>query len=82
MSSFPFKTLTCYQVIVTFTSPRSNDVFTVGDKVTYISSSLNHYEGIEICIFKNILTGTQLVWHADEISLANSEMFLQPVAWK
>jgi hypothetical protein len=81
MSSFPFKTLTCYQVILTFKSPRSNDVFTAGDKVTYLSSSLNHYEDIEICIFKNIVTGKELIWHADEIALANSEKFLQPVAW-
>jgi hypothetical protein len=82
MGTFPFKTLTCYQVNKTFKSPRSNDVFIAGQKITYLSSSLNHYEGIEICVFKNIETANELIWHVDEITLANTEEFLQTVPWQ
>jgi hypothetical protein len=81
MTVFPFKTLTCYQVNQTFESPRSNDVFTAGQKVTYLSSTLNHHDGIEICIFKNVDTGKELVWHADEIALQSHAKFLQVVPW-
>jgi hypothetical protein len=81
MRPFPFKTLTCYQVNKTFESPRSNDVFTAGQKITYLSSTLNHYEGIEICVFKDLDTGKELTWHADEIALENSDMYLRVVPY-
>lgn len=81
MSNFPFKTLTRYSVKQTFQSERSNDVFHIGQTITYISSTTNHYEGIEICTFRDERSGKELVWHADEIALANHATFLQPVPW-
>jgi hypothetical protein len=81
MQKFPFKTLTCYEVIATFKSPRSEDVFQAGKKLTYLSSSLNHYEGIEICIFRDIESGKELTWHADEAQLEKWNKFFLVSSW-
>jgi hypothetical protein len=73
---FPFRTLTLYQLKISFTDSRSNDFFEKGQQVIYSSSTLNHYEGIEICTFRDFNSGKIIVWHADEIALEKwNELF-------
>lgn|GEM_PF-4409567 len=77
--AFPFKALALYRVKKSFTSLRSNSVFTKDALVQYQSSSLNHYESIEICEFKEKDSGEKLTWHADEIALENWASFLEAI---
>jgi hypothetical protein len=81
MPGFPFKTLTCYSVLHTFTSPISNDIFKEGSKVTYLSSTLNHYDDIEICKFRDIETKQELVWHAHPGDLDKALQFFRVIPW-
>lgn len=66
---FPLKTLTLYKIKKNLISPRSEDLFEKNRQLTYIKSTLNHYEGIEICTFKDFDDGKILTWHADEMAL-------------
>jgi hypothetical protein len=79
--TFPFKTLTLYRVKQTFKSERSNDVFLEGQQVTYLSSISNHYDGLELCTFKDIHLDKQLVWHANEFELARYTDFFTVIPW-
>jgi hypothetical protein len=79
MADFPFKTLTLYKVKQTFKSPRSGHTFEQSQQLTYQGSTLNHYEGIEICIFKDFISQETLVWHADELQLAAWNSFFEVV---
>ncbi|GHN00004.1 hypothetical protein WSM22_14930 [Cytophagales bacterium WSM2-2] len=78
---FPFKSLSLYRVKRTFTSARSNHAFNEGELFQYMSSSLNHYDGIEICAFKKKDSTKELIWHADESDLTNWATFFEPVPW-
>jgi hypothetical protein len=69
MADFPFKTLTLYRVKQSFKSPRSGHAFEQGQRLVYQSSTSNHYEGIEICTFKDFVSQETLIWHADELQL-------------
>jgi hypothetical protein len=71
MSAFPFRTLKLYRVKQGFTSMRSNDEFREGQRLTYLESTLNHYDGIEICSFRDFDSGAKLVLHADDMMLGD-----------
>ena len=79
MSAFPFRTLRLYRVKKGFTSMRSNDEFQEGQRLTYTESTLNHYDGIEICSFKDFDTGAKLVLHADDIMLGDASEYFEEV---
>jgi hypothetical protein len=78
---FPFKTLTRYRAKKTFKSERSNDTFSKDKLYVYLSSTLNHYEDIEICIFKDIETGKDLTLHADQSLLSSFNGLFEVVKW-
>ena len=79
MSAFPFRTLKLYRVKQGFTSLRSNDEFNEGQRLTYIESTLNFYDGIEICSFKDFDTGAKLVLHADDMMLGNISEYFEEI---
>jgi hypothetical protein len=66
---FPFKTLTLYKIKKDFVSSRSEDEFKKDQQVTYLSSTANVHELIEICLFQDFHTNKKLIWHADELDL-------------
>jgi hypothetical protein len=67
MSAFPFRTLRLYRVKQGFTSMRSNDEFHEGQRLTYTGSTLNFYDGIEICSFVDFDNGRKLALYADDV---------------
>ena len=81
MSAFPFRTLRLYRVKQGFTSMRSNDEFKEGQRLTYTGSTLNHYDGIEICKFRDFDTGATLVLHAGDMMLGNVSEYFEEVAF-
>ena len=74
---FPLKTLTLYKVKKEFQSQRSGHTFKKAQQLTYLSSTLNHYDGIEICSFRDFTSGEMLIWHADEIALEKWAEFFE-----
>lgn len=79
MSAFPFRTLKLYRVKQGFTSLRSNDEFTEGRRLTYEGSTLNHYDGIEICTFRDFDNGAKLVLHADDMMLGRTSDYFEEI---
>lgn len=78
---FPFKTLTLYRVKKEFISERSNHFFPVGAELLFTSSTLNHYDGIEICTFKNRHTGEELIWHLPDTDFEKSREHFVEIPW-
>jgi hypothetical protein len=81
MSAFPFRALKLYRVKQGFTSLRSNDEFREGQRLTYTGSTLNHYDGIEICAFKDFDNGAKLVLHADDMMLGRVVDYFEEIQY-
>ena len=58
---------------------RSNDEFHEGQRLTYTGSTLNHYDGIEICSFKDFDSGAKLVLHAGDMMLGNAADYFEEI---
>ena len=73
--------LTLYQVKKDFKSNRSEDSFAKGQQMTYLESTLNHFDGIEICSFRDFNSEKKLIWHADEIALEKWYEYFQVISF-
>ena len=60
---------------------RSNDEFAEGQRLTYTGSTLNHYDGIEICSFKDYDSDKKLVLHADDMMLGNVWEYFEEIGF-
>jgi hypothetical protein len=60
---------------------RSNDEFKEGQRVTYTGSTLNHYDGIEICTLRDFDSGVTLVLHADDLMLGRVEEYFEEIPY-
>jgi Leucine-rich repeat (LRR) protein len=58
----PFRKYHHYRVIQEGVETRGQHPFVLGQELAFVGSDYNHYDGIEICYFKDLKTGISLRW--------------------
>lgn len=73
---FPFKSIILYKVKKDFHFP-SSDFFLKDELLYYVRSEYNHYDGIEICFFRDKQSTKLLRWSMNDHELRSWQEYLE-----
>jgi hypothetical protein len=75
---FPFRTGILYKVKRDFQF-QSSDLFIKDEILFYVRSDYNHYDGIEICFFRDRLSSKLLKWSLHDHELDSWEDYMDVI---
>ena len=78
-NTFPFKSGILYKVKKDFHFP-SCDAFIKDELLFYVRSDYNHYDGIEICFFRDKLSTKLLRWKIRDEQLDSGKEYMEEVS--